>query len=387
MPGRARPDCRRRRLRRRPARLRAGRGAQALEAGELGHLQGRLEPHRHLAEFRGPSEAVAGETVTVEAFQPGDKVKVSGISIGKGFQGTIKRHRFHRGPMTHGSHNVRKPGSIGASATPSRVFKGMKMAGRMGGKRVTQLGLAVHDVDAEREPPARQGRRPGPEERRRRDPGGEQLMAAPKAPVLDAAGKKAKDVTLEEAVFGAEVKPHLVHETVRAELNAARAAARARPRAAGSSRAGARSRGARRAPGAPARARPARRTGRAAASPSRRRRATSRSRSTARRGAPPSAARCPRTPPTARSALVDGSAFDAPSTKQAVELLAELGQGRCRCSSSPRRTRRALIKSFRNSTASSSPCRRSSRCATSSGRARCSSTEAALDAVSGERRR
>ena len=62
--------------------------------------------------------------MTVEAFEPGDKIKVAGIGIGKGFQGTIKRHNFSRGPVSHGSHNVRKPGSIGASATPSRVFKG-----------------------------------------------------------------------------------------------------------------------------------------------------------------------------------------------------------------------------------------------------------------------
>ena len=90
-----------------------------------------------------------GDTVTVEAFEPGEKVKVTGISIGKGFQGTIKRHRFHRGPVTHGSHNIRAPGSIGASAWPSRVFKGVRMAGRMGGKRVTQRGLVVVDRDPE----------------------------------------------------------------------------------------------------------------------------------------------------------------------------------------------------------------------------------------------
>jgi len=134
-----------------------------LSAGERGHLaKVDIEPHRHVAEFRGPSEAVAGETVTVEAFEPGDKVKVSGISIGKGFQGTIKRHRFHRGPKSHGSHNVRKPGSIGASATPSRVFKGVKMAGRMGGHRVTQLGLTVVDVDPEQNLLLIKGAVPGP---------------------------------------------------------------------------------------------------------------------------------------------------------------------------------------------------------------------------------
>ena len=119
-----------------------------LSKPELGHLKkAGAGPHRHLVEFRGGSELTVGETVTVEAFEPGDRVKVAGIGIGKGFAGTIKRHNFHRGPVTHGSHNIRKPGSIGASATPARVFKGMKMAGRMGGKRVTQLGLTIHSVE------------------------------------------------------------------------------------------------------------------------------------------------------------------------------------------------------------------------------------------------
>ncbi len=122
-----------------------------LSKAERGHLaKAGAAAHRHLVEFRGTSELIVGETVTVEAFEPGERVKVAGISVGKGFQGTIKRHNFARGPVSHGSHNVRKPGSIGASATPSRVFKGMKMAGRMGGKRITQTGLVVHEVDAER---------------------------------------------------------------------------------------------------------------------------------------------------------------------------------------------------------------------------------------------
>jgi large subunit ribosomal protein L3 len=130
---------------------------------ELGHLaKAGATAHRHLVEFRGQSELQVGESVTVEAFEPGEPVKVAGISIGKGFQGTIKRHNFHRGPVSHGSHNVRKPGSIGASATPSRVFKGQKMAGRMGGKRITQLGLVVHDVDAERNLLLVKGAIPGP---------------------------------------------------------------------------------------------------------------------------------------------------------------------------------------------------------------------------------
>ncbi len=130
---------------------------------ELGHLQkGQTGAHRHLVEFRGQSELLVGETVTVEAFEPGDNVKVAAISHGKGFQGTIKRHNFKRGPKTHGSHNIRKPGSIGASATPSRVFKGQKMAGRMGGKRVTQLGLVIHEVDVERNLLLVKGAVPGP---------------------------------------------------------------------------------------------------------------------------------------------------------------------------------------------------------------------------------
>jgi large subunit ribosomal protein L3 len=118
---------------------------------ERGHLaKAGAAPHRHLVEVRGHSGLSVGETVTVEAFEPGERVKVSGISVGKGFQGTIKRHGFTRGPVSHGSHNVRKPGSIGASATPSRVFKGRRMPGRMGGVRVTQPGLVVHEIDAER---------------------------------------------------------------------------------------------------------------------------------------------------------------------------------------------------------------------------------------------
>ena len=134
-----------------------------ISKGELGHLKkAGVAPHRHLVEFRGETELAVGEAVTVEAFQPGEKIKVAGISIGKGFQGTIKRHNFKRGPVSHGSHNVRKPGSIGASATPSRVFKGQKMAGRMGGERMTQLGLVIHEIDVERNLLLVKGSVPGP---------------------------------------------------------------------------------------------------------------------------------------------------------------------------------------------------------------------------------
>jgi large subunit ribosomal protein L3 len=131
---------------------------------ELGHLRRfGVGPHRTLVEFRGPIDGgVEGEAVTVGVFQPGDVVKVSGTGIGKGFQGTIKRHKFGSGPRSHGSHNVRAPGSVGASATPSRVFKGVRMAGRMGGKRVTQVGLRVHGVDVERNLLLVRGAVPGP---------------------------------------------------------------------------------------------------------------------------------------------------------------------------------------------------------------------------------
>jgi large subunit ribosomal protein L3 len=121
-----------------------------LTKAELGHLKkADASAHRHLAEFRDEAgELQVGETVTVEVFEPGQKVKISGTSKGKGFQGTIKRHRFHAGPKSHGSHNVRAPGSIGASAWPARVMKGIRGPGQMGNKRITQKGLEVVEVIA-----------------------------------------------------------------------------------------------------------------------------------------------------------------------------------------------------------------------------------------------
>src|SRR4051794_21067723 len=115
---------------------------------ELGHLRkASAPPMRHLVEFRDEGRGVAvGDTVTVEAFEVGQKVKIAGKAKGKGFQGTIKRHNFASGPKAHGSHNVRAPGSIGASATPSRVFKGMKNPGQMGSKRVPQKGLTIVEL-------------------------------------------------------------------------------------------------------------------------------------------------------------------------------------------------------------------------------------------------
>jgi large subunit ribosomal protein L3 len=139
-------------------------GDQKVTKAALGHLKKNNVDgaYRRLLELRGQSELVVGENVTVEAFEPGERIKVSGVSHGKGFAGTIKRHNFHRGPASHGSHNIRKPGSIGASATPSRVFKGVRMAGRLGGKRVTQVGLVVHEIDAERNLLLVKGAVPGP---------------------------------------------------------------------------------------------------------------------------------------------------------------------------------------------------------------------------------
>jgi large subunit ribosomal protein L3 len=130
---------------------------------ERGHLSKHdIEPHRHLHEFRGAFELTAGEVVTVEGFDPGDAIKVSGRSKGKGFAGTIKRHGFSRGPVSHGSHNVRAPGSIGQSATPSRVIKGVRMAGHMGNKNITQRGLQVLDRDVARNLLLVTGAVPGP---------------------------------------------------------------------------------------------------------------------------------------------------------------------------------------------------------------------------------
>ena len=138
-----------------------------LQKARRGHLKKADAPAlKHLAEFRlGADEGgdpKIGEQVTVAAFEKGQRVKVRGRSKGKGFQGTIRRHNFHRGPVSHGSHNVRAPGSIGASATPSRVLKGIRMPGHMGNQRVTQLGLEVIEVDANRNLLILRGAVPGP---------------------------------------------------------------------------------------------------------------------------------------------------------------------------------------------------------------------------------
>ncbi len=135
-----------------------------LTKAELGHLKkADASAHKHLVEFRDEAgELLVGETVTVEAFEVGHKVKISGTSKGKGFAGTIKRHNFSRGPKTHGSHNYRAPGSIGASAWPARVMKGIRGPGQMGGKRITQRGLTVVELMPDRNLMMVRGAVPGP---------------------------------------------------------------------------------------------------------------------------------------------------------------------------------------------------------------------------------
>jgi large subunit ribosomal protein L3 len=135
-----------------------------LTKAEIGHLKkADAGPHRHLVEFRDEAgELQVGETVTVAAFEAGQRVKISGTSKGKGFQGTIKRHNFASGPKSHGSHNKRAPGSIGASAWPARVMKGIRGPGQMGNKRVTQKGLEIVQLDPQQNLMLVRGSVPGP---------------------------------------------------------------------------------------------------------------------------------------------------------------------------------------------------------------------------------
>ena len=138
---------------------------KSLTKGQLGHLKKADAPAlRRLAEFRDEADEleIGAQLRVGDVFEKGQTVKVSGTSKGKGFQGTVKRHNFSRGPTSHGSHNVRAPGSIGQSATPSRVFRGMKGPGQMGNARVTQRGLQVVDVRADENLLLLRGSVPGP---------------------------------------------------------------------------------------------------------------------------------------------------------------------------------------------------------------------------------
>ena len=123
-----------------------------LTKAQIGHFaKNKLENFRHLQEFRidNPQDFTVGQQIELSFLNDVQKVDVTGTSIGKGFQGTVKRHNFSRGPMAHGSKNHRAPGSIGAGTTPSRVIKGKRMAGNMGNERVTISKLKLVKVDAE----------------------------------------------------------------------------------------------------------------------------------------------------------------------------------------------------------------------------------------------
>jgi large subunit ribosomal protein L3 len=123
-----------------------------LTKAQIGHFaKNKLENLRHLQEFRvdNPQDYTVGQKLELSMLDNVEKVDVTGTSIGKGFQGTVKRHNFSRGPMAHGSKNHREPGSIGAGTTPSRVIKGKRMAGNMGNERVTITKLSLVKVDAD----------------------------------------------------------------------------------------------------------------------------------------------------------------------------------------------------------------------------------------------
>ena len=121
-----------------------------ITSAQRGHFEkAGVQPVRTLAEFEYTGDAAPGDRVQVDMFKAGDSIDVVGTSKGKGFQGVMKRHHFRGGRATHGSMFHRAPGSIGASAFPSRVMKGMRMAGRMGGDQVTVKNLRVAKVDAE----------------------------------------------------------------------------------------------------------------------------------------------------------------------------------------------------------------------------------------------
>ncbi|NP_050769.1 ribosomal protein L3 (chloroplast) [Guillardia theta] len=124
--------------------------AKKLTKPQLGHLQvNNLPPLKHLKEYKvdATHTFTIAQQLDVSIFELGQIVSVSGVSIGKGFAGTVKRHNFTRGPMTHGSKNHREPGSIGQGSTPAKVHKGKKMAGRLGGHQVTTKNLTVVHLD------------------------------------------------------------------------------------------------------------------------------------------------------------------------------------------------------------------------------------------------
>ena len=137
-----------------------------LTKAQIGHFKkNNLENFRHLQEFRveNPQDYTVGQKIDLSVLSDISKVDVTGKSIGKGFQGTVKRHNFSRGPMAHGSKNHREPGSIGAGTTPGRVVKGKRMAGNMGNEKVTVTKLSIVKVDTDKNLLLVKGSVPGPE--------------------------------------------------------------------------------------------------------------------------------------------------------------------------------------------------------------------------------
>ena len=137
-----------------------------LTKAQIGHLKkNEISAYRTLKEFRveNPSEYKIGQTIDLSVLSSVEKVDVTGKSIGKGFQGTVKRHNFSRGPMGHGSKNHREPGSIGAGTKLSRVFKGKRMAGNMGNEMVTVAKLKIVKIDSDKNLILLKGSVPGPE--------------------------------------------------------------------------------------------------------------------------------------------------------------------------------------------------------------------------------
>ncbi len=132
------------------AQIAFGEQVKGLNKPKRGHFeQADLAPHRYLCEVRGLGPLQVGQVLTVEGFSPGELVDVSGVSKGKGFAGQHKRHHFGRGPVTHGSHNIRQPGSVG-SVDAARTWRGLRMAGHLGAQRATVQRLEVVRVDSER---------------------------------------------------------------------------------------------------------------------------------------------------------------------------------------------------------------------------------------------
>ncbi len=137
-----------------------------LTKAQIGHFKkNNLENFRHLQEFRvdNPADYTVGQKIDLGVLSEISKVDVSGKSIGKGFQGTVKRHNFSRGPMGHGSKNHRAPGSIGAGTTPGRIYKGKRMAGNMGNEKVTVSKLSVVKIISDKNLLLVKGSVPGPE--------------------------------------------------------------------------------------------------------------------------------------------------------------------------------------------------------------------------------